>query len=228
MSRGGGFTLWHISDFKKDFYKPREVGRYFGLSSRTISKHCHEGKIEDVILESGRRIIPKSEVVRVLDGRGLIDYSDKGRIDVVYARVSTHKQKERGDLDRQVDSLLVFSSKKSPKELEVFSDVGSGLNDNRKGLLKVMDLILRGKVDRVFISYKDRLTRFGFNYIEAVCSFFDTRIVVMSSELMDKSLEEELAEDLVSIIHSFSGKLYGLRGRVRNAVEDSLQDDGEG
>ncbi len=99
--------------------------------------------------------------------------------------------------------------------VEVFKEIGSGLNDNRKQLLKIIDMVLMDKVNRIFINYKDRLTRFGFNYIETICKFHNTEIIIVSNEVVAKSLEEELVEDLCSIIHSFSGKLYGLRGKVK-------------
>lgn len=110
----------------------------------------------------------------------------------------------------------------NPIDLKVYQEVGSGLNDNRKELLKVINLVLKGDVSRIFVTYKDRLTRFGFNYLETVCKYNDTEIIVISKEENNKSIEEELAEDLISIIHSFSGKLYGLRGKVKKAIDKDL------
>lgn len=80
-------------------------------------------------------------------------------------------------------------------------------------------------MNRIFISYKDRLTRFGFNYIKQICDFNNVEIIIMSDDQEDKSLEFELAEDIISIIHSFSGKLYGLRKDVKSKVAKELDDD---
>ena len=88
-------------------------------------------------------------------------------------------------------------------------------------LNKLIDLIQRKEVDRVFVTYKDRLTRFGFNYLTAIADFHNTHIVVISSEIEDKSLSEELAEDIISIIHSFSGKMYGLRHTIKERIVDN-------
>ncbi|NBL00221.1 MAG: IS607 family transposase, partial [Erysipelotrichia bacterium] len=150
---------------------------------------------------------------------------DETRKDVIYARVSTHKQKNRGDLERQINNLKIYASDLNPIDLEVISDVASGLNDNRKGLLKLINLIQEGKINRVFISYKDRLTRFGFNYIKQICDFNNTEIVIVSNDIENKAVELELAEDIISLIHSFSGKLYGLRSKVKLEIDKELSSD---
>lgn len=135
------------------------------------------------------------------------------------------KQKERGDLDRQIDKLKLFAIDKNVNNLKVISDVASGLNDNRKGLIRLIQSVQKGEVNRIFISYKDRLTRFGFNYIKQICDFNNVKIIIMSDDQEDKSLEFELAEDIISIIHSFSGQLYGLRKDVKSKVAKELDDD---
>ena len=84
---------------------------------------------------------------------------------------------------------------------------------------------MSGEVDRLFVLYKDRLTRFGFAQIEEVCKHFETTIVVLSEDERSQLLEEELAEDIVSIIRSFSGKLYGIRRKkVKNEINEVLKD----
>ena len=111
---------------------------------------------------------------------------------------------------------------KNPINLQVIEDIGSGLNDNRKGLNKLINLILKGEVNRVIVSYKDRLTRFGFNYLKQMCNYNDVEIIIVSREKRNKSLELELAEDIISIIDSFSGKLYGMRKKVKDEVNKEL------
>lgn len=83
---------------------------------------------------------------------------------------------------------------------------------------------MEDKIDRIFITHKDRLTRFGFNYLTLICNHHQTKIVVLSNEMNNKSMEEELAEDIIAIIHSFSGKLYGMRSKVQKEVEKELKD----
>lgn len=211
-----------VNDFTKDFYKPGEVAQYLGVSSRTVSIYCSKGILSEVLSETGRRTIPRDSVIAYLTSKGCIDLTVDIRRDVVYCRVSTHTQEHRGDLQRQIDSVLSYCALENPKDVLVLKEVGSGLNDNRKQLKKLLNMIMDNEVNRVYISYKDRLTRFGFKYIEEVCKHFKTEIVIVSSEVSDKSVQEELAEDLCAIIHSFSGKLYGMRDRVKKCVDASL------
>jgi len=82
---------------------------------------------------------------------------------------------------------------------------------------------MRGDIQRVFVNYKDRLTRFGFKYIETVCKASGTEIVVVPSEIKKKSVQEELAEDLCAVIHSFSGKLYGMREKVKPRIDTATE-----
>ena len=83
---------------------------------------------------------------------------------------------------------------------------------------------MNDEVDRIFILYKDRLTRFGFNYLEQICNKYGTKIIVISKEIQEKSIQEELAEDIISIIHSFSGKLYGMRNKIKEKLDKELSD----
>ena len=85
-------------------------------------------------------------------------------------------------------------------------------------------MVMNDEIDRIFILYKDRLTRFGFNYLEQICNKFGTKIIVISEEIQEKSIQEELAEDIISIIHSFSGKLYGMRNKIKEKLEKELSD----
>ena len=129
--------------------------------------------------------------------------------DIIYARVSTYGQQKQGDLDRQVDYIL--SNRNDLKNVLIFKELRSSLNSKRKKLLKLIDMILNDEVNRIFITYKERLTRFGFEYIETICNHHNVEIVVMQSKQNNKSIEQELAEDIISLLASFSSKLYGLR-----------------
>ena len=170
-------------------------------------------------MPNSKRIISREEVVKYLELSGLL-YLDSCKQDIIYAMVST--QEKRGDLGRQIDYITKEVVKMNPKDLQIYQEVGSGLNDNRKELNKIFKLVMQDKIDRIFILYKDRLTRFGFNYLEQICNQFNTKIVVISEEKEDKSIQEELAEDIISVIHSFSGKLYGMRRRIKEEIEKEL------
>ena len=133
--------------------------------------------------------------------------SNDPRVVAVYGRVSTSKQKQ--DLSNQIDVLkkYVISNGSNPK---VFSDIGSGMNEKRPGLISLMNEITQNKISKVVISHKDRLTRFGFGYLETIFKMYNTEIEIINLE-DDKSFQEELTEDLIAIIHHFSMKFYGKR-----------------
>lgn len=139
--------------------------------------------------------------------------SNNHRVVAVYGRVSTSKQKQ--DLSNQIDVLkkYVISNGSNPK---VFSDIGSGMNEKRPGLISLMNEIVQNKISKVVISHKDRLTRFGFGYLETIFKMYNTEIEIINLE-DDKSFQEELTEDLIAIIHHFGMKFYGKR---KNQVID--------
>lgn len=216
-----------IDELTKENYKSGEVAKLIGVTTRTVQNYCMRGKLEEVIV-NGKRLIPRDSVIKFLREMGVLNETPKNRKDIIYARVSTYKQKERGDLDRQIKNVESYLVYQNPRNVKVIQDVGSGLNDNRKGLVRLLGMIQRDEVSRVFINYKDRLTRFGFNYIKVVCDFHNTEIVIVSNEEDSKSASEELAEDIVAIIHSFSGKLYGMRKKVREDIGKELEEDESG
>lgn len=105
------------------------------------------------------------------------------------------------------------------------SDVGSGLNDKRKGLLKLMDLAKKGEITDVAIRYRDRLTRFGYGYLEEYFKSHNITIHVLDEKENTKSIQEELADDLIGIITSFSGKLYGLRSKKHKELQKTVEEE---
>lgn len=211
------------SELTKEYYKTGELAKMIGKQTRTVQSYCIKGDINSIIIPSGKRIISRDEVIKYLRSSNLL-YEDDNKIDLIYARVSTNEQKNRGDLDRQIDYIIREIIAKNPKNLKVFSEVGSGLNDNRTELKKLLDMVMNDEVDRIFILYKDRLTRFGFNYLEQICNKFGTKIIVISEEIQEKSIQEELAEDIISIIHLFSDKLYGMRNKIKEKLDKELSD----
>lgn len=208
-------------NLEKEYYRSGEVAKLIGVTTRTIQNYCIRGDLDEIII-NGRRLIPKDSILMLLDRIGVFSDTSDDRYDVIYARVSTHKQKNRGDLERQIEKVKCYAVHCEPKNLLVIQDVGSGLNDNRKGLIKLLKMVQNNEVKRIFINYKDRLTRFGFNYIKLICEHNNTELVIVSKECDDKTVSEELAEDIISIIHSFSGKLYGMRRKVRDTLDKEL------
>ena len=206
---------------KQKVYKTGQVSKIMGVSIQTVIRYCENGVIPYGRTAKNYRIIEANDLADYLEKQGLlIDDLQTERKDVIYARVSTHNQAKRGDLDRQIEKIKLFAIDHNVQNLCILSDVGSGLNDNRRKLQKLLSMVQNGEVDRIFISYKDRLTRFGFNYIKRICDFHDVQIIIVSEEVDHKSDSEELAEDIIALIHSFSGNLYDLRHKIKESIDD--------
>ena len=129
---------------------------------------------------------------------------------VSYVRVSSHDQKKKGDLLRQQEAIKDYCLKNNKKVDYELSDVASGLNAKRKGIKKLFQLVAKGKVSEVVITYKDRLTRFGFEYLEDYFARFGVKITCIRKK-ENLSVQQEMTDDLIAIITSFSGKIHGLR-----------------
>lgn len=214
-----------LSSLTKDYYKPKEVCQMLNVGIHTLYNREKQGLIKVDKTVSNRRIYSKETVISLLSEAFLL-YEDDGRYDVIYARVSTYRQKQCGDLQRQVDAISSSIVTQNPKNLQIITDVGSGLNDNRKGFKTLIRKILNHEVHRVFITYQDRLTRFGFHILQEICNRSNTEIVVLCSNETDISVEEELVKDIISLTHSFSGKLYGLRRqKLKKMLNEVFKDD---
>lgn len=208
------------SQLLKEYYKPKDIAGFLGVTTRTLHNWDREGKIEfrrDP--NSNRRYLTKDDLVPILEEFDLLfDDTQFKKRDVVYARVSSHDQKKNGDLDRQIQFLI--NENDDLQNLLILSEVDSGLNDKRKKLQELIKLVMDDKVNRVFITYKDRLTRFGFHYLETIFKSKGVEIVVMKQKTEKLSVEKELTDDMMSLIASFSGKLYGMRSKNKKSQSE--------
>ncbi len=192
-------------------YTTGEVARIFGVSYVAVKKWAYSGKIRYIKTPGGKYRYPESEIKRLLG-----EQAPKGRV-AVYARVSSADQK--GDLERQKQRLLEHVKAKGYQDVIVLEDIASGLNENRKDLAKLFELISQRQIEAVFITYKDRLTRFGFRYLEAFFNSHGCRIEYLDAEGV-KEPQKELVEDLIAVVTSFAGRIYGARShKKRNVVE---------
>jgi putative resolvase len=144
----------------------------------------------------------------------------------IYARVSGYHQKRDGNLDRQIDRIKEFTQSKGEplEQTTIISENGSGLNTDRRGLDKLLKLVENQQISTNYIEYPDRLTRFGFRYLERYCSSYGTAIISVSYKI-SKSPEEELSNDIMSLLACFSGRLYSRRrGGKANISESYLID----
>jgi len=184
--------------------RPKEVCQRLGISYATLREYLKKGYIQPVVLQSEKWRFREEDVERLM---GIV----RKRKVVLYARVSSNTQKD--DLVNQVKYL-----EENVKEHDrVITDVGSGLNVKRKGFIKLLRMILNNEVSKVVVAYPDRLVRFGFEIVEEVCKAHNCEIVVLNRE--DETPEQELIEDLISILVSFSGELCGVGSHKYDCAE---------
>ncbi|MGL5936545.1 MAG: IS607 family transposase [Cetobacterium sp.] len=174
----------------------REITR---VTSATLRRWDKEDKVKTIRTSSGIRLYDKSSLLAVIGQKG--DSDEKKSIS--YCRVSSKKQND--DLERQKD----FMQSLYPDH-ELVSDVGSGINFKRKGLQRILEQVMQGKVEEVVVSHRDRLCRFAFELIEFIFKQHDTKLVVID-KTDNKSGSEELAEDVLAIIQVFACREMGKR-----------------
>ena len=192
--------------------RPKEVCRRLGISYSTLSRWVREGRIRAIRTAGGKYRIPESDVRRIAEGL-LISKEVRA---IIYARVSSNDQKS--DLERQIQYLTEYCASKGYKVIDVLSDVASGLKTDRRSLLKLFDYVVNKQVDMIVVTYRDRLTRFGFEYLEFFFKQYGVRIEVVFGE-GPKDAYQELVEDLVEVITSFAGELYGMKSRKKKLVD---------
>ena len=200
-------------------YTTGEVAKIFGVSYVAVKKWAYSGKIKYIKTPGGKYRYPESEVKRLLG-----EQVAKGRV-AVYAGVSSADQRE--DLERQKQRLIEYARSRGCQEIIVLEDVASGLNEGGKGLAKLFELVAQRQIEAVFVTYRDRLTRFGFRYLEAFFSSHGCRIETIDSEEL-KEPQQELVEDLIATVTSFAGRICGARShkkhKVVEAVESAIRD----
>jgi putative resolvase len=172
-----------------------------GLHPMTVRRWIKAGRIQ--VVQVGREMrIPRSEIER------MVGASDE-RLLVLYGRVSGHGQKD--DLKTQLERLQTWAqTERKGQEALVLSDIGSGLKAGRRHLQRLLKLVCDDKVGEVAITYEDRLTRFGQEYLATLFACFGVTLTVLEPG-EEKTPEQEVTEDLLALIASFSGRLYGLR-----------------
>ncbi len=186
-----------------------EASRILGVHRVTLLKWIRQGKVRAYMLGNRWRI-PYSEIERLLKGFPIIV-----RV-AIYCRVSNVDQ--RDDLERQEQVLKEYvTTKLGVKDYIVIKDVGSGLDTNRKGLRTLIELARKKQIDAVVVAYKDRLTRFGFEYLEELFKAYGVQVIV-AFQSEPKEYLQEIIEDLIAIITSLARKIYGKRSHKYKKV----------
>lgn len=183
-------------------YKPQEFAEMIGVSVKTLQRWDNEGKLKAFRSPTDRRYYTHKQYVDYM-GESVTKHGKT----IIYTRVSTLNQKN--DLYNQVEFLKQYANAKGMIVDEVFEDIGSGLNYNRKQWNKLIEDCMLGLIKTVIIAHKDRFIRFGYEWFERFLKTNGVNIIVVNNEKL--SPEQELVNDLISIIHVFSCRIYGLR-----------------
>ncbi len=191
--------------------KSKEVLKILKISRVTLWKYVKSGKIRVKQEPNGYYIYNDSDVYSLA---GIED----GRLNVVYARVSTQKQKQ--DLQNQIENCISFINAKGISVDGIYSDIKSGMSLDRKGFMELLNAVMAFKIKAVYISYKDRLARLSYELVEKLFSDYGTKIVIIN-QCESISLEQELFEDIMQTIHSFSMKMYSKRRIAKKLLLES-------
>ena len=191
--------------------KAKEVMKILKICRSTLYKYTNDGTLKSVKLDNGYFNYDEKSVYSLL--------KQDERYDIIYARVSTQKQKN--DLITQINKIQIFCSENNIYINQIFSEVSSGLDLDRTEFSKLLDDIFEHKIKNIYISNRDRLTRLSFKTLEAICKRFNTKIIVIN-ETCNNSNDNEIFEELISLMHIFSTTLYS--NRRKNKINIYKQD----
>ena len=202
-------------DYQKERFVPlREVCKLMGLKPNTVRSWAKTGKIVSIKTPSGQTIYPESQFKSLIPSLSSTQEKEK----IIYCRVSSKKQMD--DLERQKQLLQSLYP-----QYKLVTDCASGINWKRKGLQSILESAMQGKLQEIVVAHKDRLCRFGFDLIKFIIESNKGRIIVLDEET-NKSSEQELAEDLLSIVHIYSCRQMGKR-RYHKKQNYSTQSESE-
>lgn len=202
----------NVSNVKN--FKPQKFAELLGVTVRTLQRWDVSGKLKAYRTPTNRRYYTYEQYL--LFKNGTLSINQDSRKSVIYARVSTRNQKD--DLKSQVEFLKTFCNARGMIVDEVIEDFGSGLNYNREKWNELIEKVMNNEIKEIVISNKDRFIRFGFDWFEKLCQKFNTKIIIVNNDTM--SPQQELVDDIISILHVFSCRLYGLRKYKTKIKED--------
>lgn len=194
--------------------KANEVMKLLQISRSTLLRWRKDGILKATKLPSGQYDWDANSVFKILN-------KGETRGVYLYARVSTPKQKQ--DLENQIENLKSFAMKNGYQVRGLYQDIASGISfEKRKEFFELLDLVVDGKVSKIIITYKDRLSRVGFDLFKHLFAKYHTEIIVMS-ELSDKKTDQqEIFEEIINLLHAFSMKMYASR---RKKFKEALKEE---
>ena len=197
-------------------YKVGEFAEKVGVSISTLQRWDRTDVLKSRRTPTNQRYYTDEDLNKVLN---LESETKSKRKNVGYCRVSTQGQKH--NLENQKELVSVYSLSHGVILDEIYTDIGSGLNYQRKNWSILLKQVEANEIDKIYITYKDRLVRFGYEWFEEFCASHGTEIIVLNQK--QTSPEEELTEDLLSILHVFSARSYGLR-KYKTEINKELKE----
>ncbi len=201
------------------YYSIGVFAENIGKTVQTLRNWDKNGSLKPShITDGGTRYYSQEQLNHFLGIKGIVTNTKKI---IGYCRVSSNKQKD--DLERQIENVKTYMIAKG-YSFDVITDIGSGINYNKKGLNQLIDMITNSEVEKIVILYKDRLLRFGFEIIENLCTKYGTTIEIIDNT--EKTEEQELVEDLIQIVTVFSCRLQGKRAnKAKKMIKELLEND---
>ena len=193
-----------------------DMAKRLGVSVKTLQRWDREGILIAKRNPNNRRYYTEDQYLEYIGSS-----NKKNRKIIAYTRVSSNNQKD--DLQNQITFIRNYVNAKGEILDDVIQDIGSGLNYNRKHWNDLLlNQIPKGEIEKIYITYKDRFVRFGFDWFERFCNHYNCEIIIINNP--ETSPQQELIEDLISIIHVFSCRIYGLKKYKKDIrLDESLQ-----
>ena len=199
-------------------YKVGEFAKLLNVTVKTLQNWDKQGSLKAYRTPTNQRFYTEEQLNQILNLSNSNQIEKQG-LKIGYCRVSTHNQKS--SLQNQEDYLRNYTNEKCVILDEVFTDIGSGINYNRKNFNKILELVEAREVSEIYVTYKDRFVRFGFDWFNNFCEKHATKIIVLNQP--STSPEQELAEDLLNIVTVFSARNHGLR-TYKKQLEQNLNE----
>lgn len=202
-----------------NYVTSKEIKQQLQISGVTLMQWKNSGKIQYKKLSDKKILYDLDSLNTTTENSNNLNTKN-----VIYARVSSSGQKD--DLNNQIEIIKNYMLNNGIKADNIYYDIASGMNENRKSFNELLEQIFKREIKNVYITFKDRLSRFGFNYFKSIFNYFGTNIIILDNqEETNKTYQQELTEDLIAIIRSYSMKLYVNRKKKLKEIEKILNDE---
>ena len=199
-------------------YKVGQFAELLNVTVKTLQNWDKQGTLKAYRTPTNQRFYTEEQLNQILNLSNA-NQDEKQGLKIGYCRVSTHNQKN--SLQNQEEYLRSYTNAKGIILDEVFTDIGSGINYNRENFNKILELVEAGEISEIYVTYKDRFVRFGFDWFNNFCEKHGAKIIILNQP--STSPEQELAEDLLNIVTVFSARSQGLR-TYKKQLEQNLNE----